>query len=154
MPTDDRPLAKNGDKPERHITHTHTYITHTQRGSPWGVHAYAKDADADADEEEDEFESVWVTLIRALRTPLTLRSAFEIGSTLDLVCHLGVIIAPDQESIRSKVAQRSKEIAKQWAKENWQEPKFRGQHLHTIGAKVMTETNKAALSEKFFQIPH
>lgn len=96
LPTDDRPLAKNGDKPERHITHTHTYITHTQRGSPWGVHAYAKDADAD--ENEDEFESVWVTLIRALRTPLTLRSAFEIGSTLDLVCHLGVIIAPDQES--------------------------------------------------------
>jgi len=62
--------------------------------------------------------------------------------------------ARPRESIRSKVAQRSKEIAKQWAKENWQEPKFRGQHLHTIGAKVMTETNKAALSEKFFQIPH
>jgi len=59
--------------------------------------------------------------------------------------------APTKYSIRSKVARRSEEIAKQWAKENWQEPKFRGQHLHTIGNEVMTETNKPALREKFYK---
>jgi len=64
LPAGDRPLAENGDKPKRHITHTHTHITHTQRGSPWGPHAYAKDADADADAnvdgsaDKDEGESV------------------------------------------------------------------------------------------------